>query len=99
MMLGDKVTAEAALSLGLVYKVFPPSFFMEDVTQITSTLASMPTKALGLTKRLLNQSMNNTLEQQLAMESELQIEASASNDYKEGVTAFVEKRNPQFKGN
>lgn len=99
MMLGDKVTAEAALSMGLVYRVFPPSFFMEDVTQIAATLASMPTKALGLTKRLLNQSMNNTLEQQLAMESDLQIEASSSNDYKEGVAAFIEKRTPEFKGN
>ena len=54
---------------------------------------------IGLTKRLLNQSMTNNLEQQLALESDLQIEASSSNDYKEGVTAFVEKRKPEFKGN
>jgi len=66
---------------------------------LATTLAKMPTKALGLTKRLLNQSMTNNLEQQLALESDLQIEASSSYDYKEGVTAFVEKRKPEFKGN
>jgi len=66
---------------------------------LATTLANMPTKALGLTKRLLNQSMTNTLEQQLQLESDLQIEASSSNDYKEGVAAFVEKRKPEFKGN
>ena len=53
---------------------------------------------LRLTKRLLNQSMHNNLEQQLKLESDLQIEASSSNDYNEGVTAFVEKRKPEFKG-
>ena len=66
---------------------------------MAKTLAQMPTKAIGLTKRLLNQSMTNNLEQQLALEIDLQIEASSSNDYKEGVTAFVEKRKPEFKGN
>ena len=62
-------------------------------------MAQMPTKALGLTKKLLNASFNNTLEQQLALESKLQIQAAKSNDYKEGVSAFVEKRKPNFKGN
>ena len=99
MMLGDKVTAESALQMGLIYKIIPVAFFEEEVMQLATTLANMPTKALGLTKRLLNQSMTNNLEQQLALESDLQIEASSSNDYKEGVTAFVEKRKPEFKGN
>jgi 2-(1,2-epoxy-1,2-dihydrophenyl)acetyl-CoA isomerase len=99
MMLGDKVTAEAALQMGLIYKILPVAFFEEETMQLATTLANMPTKALGLTKRLLNQSMTNNLEQQLALESDLQIEASSSNDYKEGVTAFVEKRKPEFKGN
>ena len=99
MMLGDKVTAEEAFSMGLVYKIFPASFFLEDVTALATTLANMPTKALGLTKRLLNKSMTNSLEQQLALESDLQIEASSSNDYQEGVAAFIEKRTPEFKGN
>ena len=99
MILGDKVVAEEALQMGLIYKIFPASFFQEEVLTLAITLAKMPTKAIGLTKRLLNQSMNNNLEQQLALESDLQIEASSSFDYNEGVTAFVEKRKPEFKGN
>ncbi len=99
MMLGDKVSAEEALNIGMIYKIYPTSFFEEEVMTLATTLAQMPTKAIGLTKRLLNQSMTNNLEQQLALESDLQIEASSSNDYKEGVTAFVEKRKPEFKGN
>jgi 2-(1,2-epoxy-1,2-dihydrophenyl)acetyl-CoA isomerase len=62
-------------------------------------LANMPTKALGLIKELFNKSMTNTLEDQLALESKLQIEAASSNDYAEGVAAFIEKRKPNFKGN
>ncbi len=99
MMLGDKVTAPEALSIGMIYKLYPVATFEEEVKAIAENLAQMPTKAIGLTKRLLNQSMTNNLEQQLALESDLQIEANSSNDYKEGVTAFVEKRKPEFKGN
>lgn len=99
MMLGDKVSAEEAFNLGMIYKMYPTSFFEEEVLTLATTLANMPTKAIGLTKRLLNQSLINNLEQQLALESDLQIEASSSNDYNEGVTAFVEKRKPEFKGN
>jgi 2-(1,2-epoxy-1,2-dihydrophenyl)acetyl-CoA isomerase len=99
MMLGDKVSAVEALNLGMIYKIYPVGLFEEEVTTLAITLANMPTKALGLTKRLLNQSLTNNLELQLALESDLQIEASSSNDYKEGVTAFVEKRKPVFNGN
>ena len=99
MMLGDKVSAVEAEKLGMVYKVIASENFIEEVTILAETLAEMPTKAIGLTKRLLNQSMINNLENQLALESDLQIEASSSNDYKEGVTAFVEKRKPEFNGN
>lgn len=99
MMLGDKVSAQEALDLGMIYKVFSSETYEEEMKSLAENLAQMPTKAIGLTKRLLNQSMTNNLEQQLALESDLQIEASSSNDYKEGVTAFVEKRKPEFKGN
>ena len=99
MMLGDKVSAIDAEKLGMVYKVIASELFTEEVTKLAETLAEMPTKAIGLTKRLLNQSMTNNLENQLVLESDLQIEASSSNDYKEGVTAFVEKRKPEFNGN
>lgn len=99
MMLGDKVSALEALNMGMIYKIFPVGIFDEEVKSLAENLAQMPTKAIGLTKRLLNQSITNNLEQQLALESDLQIEASSSYDYNEGVTAFVEKRKPEFKGN
>jgi len=99
MILGDKVSALEALNLGMIYKIFPVGLFEEELKTLAENLAQMPTKAIGLTKRLLNQSMNNNLEQQLKLESDLQIEASSSYDYNEGVTAFVEKRKPEFKGN
>jgi 2-(1,2-epoxy-1,2-dihydrophenyl)acetyl-CoA isomerase len=85
--------------MGMVYKLYPSAFFLEEVQSLAETLAQLPTLALGLTKRLLNQSTENNLEQQLALESAIQIQASSSHDYHEGVTAFVEKRKPQFRGN
>ena len=99
MMLGDKVTAQEAESLGMIYKYFSADIFEDEVLKMATTLANMPTKALGLTKRLMNNSLTNNLEQQLQLESDLQIEASSTNDYSEGVSAFVEKRKPVFKGN
>ncbi|WP_313111827.1 enoyl-CoA hydratase-related protein [Aequorivita sediminis] len=98
MMLGDKVSAQDAEKMGMVYKVISSENFSEEVNTIANTLANMPTKALGLTKRLLNQSMTNSLEEQLDLESKLQIEAAQSEDYAEGVDAFVNKRKPEFKG-
>ncbi|WP_299606161.1 enoyl-CoA hydratase-related protein [uncultured Aquimarina sp.] len=98
MMLGDKVSANEAESLRMVYKAVPIESFMEEVGKIANKLAMMPTKALGLTKRLLNQSMVNNLDQQLSLESDLQIEAAETEDYSEGVNAFIEKRKPVFKG-
>ncbi|MAP55528.1 enoyl-CoA hydratase-related protein [Altibacter sp.] len=98
MMLGDKVSAKEAQELGMIYKVFSAEDFDAEVTVLAETLAQMPTKALGMTKQLLNQSMTNDLNAQLEMESTLQIEAAQSDDYAEGVAAFVAKRNPVFKG-
>lgn len=98
MMLGDKVSAQDAEKLGMVYKVVSSENFLDEVITTANTMAHMPTKALGLTKRLLNNSMQNTLEEQLNLESKLQIEAAQSEDYAEGVDAFVNKRKPEFKG-
>ena len=98
MMLGDKVSATEAERMGMIYKVTSLEDFENTVITIAGTLAQMPTKALGMTKRLLNKSMSNNLEQQLDLESKLQIEAAQSEDYAEGVAAFIEKRKPEFKG-
>lgn len=98
MMLGDKLSAIDAEKMGMIYKVTSLEEFQETVSSTAHKLAQMPTKALGMTKRLLNESMTNSLQEQLDLESKLQIEAAQSEDYKEGVAAFVEKRKPEFKG-
>lgn len=99
MMLGDKVGAQEAFNIGMIYKFYPVAFFEEEVEKLALTLAKMPTHAIALTKQLLNKSMINNLQEQLAMESDLQIDASGSHDYQEGVNAFMEKRAPEFRGN
>ncbi len=99
MMLGDKVSADEAENLGMVYKSFPEEEFNEKVKEISKQLAKMPTRGLALTKKALNLSMNNNLEDQLEVEKQLQIAAGNTNDYKEGIQAFLEKRKPNFKGN
>ena len=98
MMLGDKVTAEEAEELGMIFKAISSESFNEEVEKLAVKLANMPSKALGLIKELLNKSITNTLEQQLELEGKLQIEAALSEDYTEGVNAFMEKRKPIFKG-
>jgi len=98
MMLGDKVTAEQALQYGLVYKVIADDQLMAEAEKLALQMAQMPTKALGYTKRLINASFDNNLQQQLAMEGELQAAAAMTKDNKEGVQAFLEKRKPNFTG-
>lgn len=98
-MLGDKISAEEADKMGMIYKMIPSESFIEEVEKLALKLANMPTKALGMIKELFNNSMTNTLENQLALESKLQIEAAGTEDYAEGVAAFIEKRKPNFKGN
>ncbi|MES2131512.1 MAG: enoyl-CoA hydratase-related protein [Bacteroidota bacterium] len=98
MMTGDKVTAADAQHMGMIYKALPDETFMEEVMKLANTMAAMPTKALGLTKRLLNESASNTHQQQLALEGKLQVESASTVDYNEGVNAFLEKRKPVFKG-
>jgi 2-(1,2-epoxy-1,2-dihydrophenyl)acetyl-CoA isomerase len=98
MMLGDKVSATDAEKMGMIYKVFNDADLQTEASAIAKILADMPTKGIGLTKKLLNQSMNNSLEEQLKAEAEEQIKAANTFDYKEGVNSFLEKRKPVFKG-
>ena len=98
MMLGDKVTAEDAERMGMIYKVVNDELFEDEISKICLKLAKMPTLGLGLTKRALNHTFNNDIHQQLALEDELQTKSGLSEDYGEGVNAFLEKRKPIFKG-
>jgi len=99
MMLGDKVTASEAEKLGMIYKVFADEIFIDEAMKIAITLSQSPTKALAYTKRALNFSLTNSLEQQLHVEDQLQYAAANTLDFKEGIKAFLEKRQPKFEGN
>jgi 2-(1,2-epoxy-1,2-dihydrophenyl)acetyl-CoA isomerase len=98
MMLGDKISATDAEKMGMIYKVTEDANLQAEALAIAGTLADMPTLGIGLTKRLLNGSMNNSLEAQLKAEGDEQVKAAQSYDYNEGVNAFLEKRKPVFKG-
>ena len=97
-MLGDKIKAEEAEKMGMIYKVFSDDEYSEKLNSMTNKLANMPTHGLVLTKKLFNTAMSNDLNGQLEMENKLQIEASETEDYTEGVNAFLEKRKPTFIG-
>lgn len=97
-MLGDKVSAKDAENMGMIYKCVADAEFTAFAKAITKNLAKMPTKALAKTKQAMNASLQNTLDDQLKLESKLQIESAQTEDYKEGVNAFMEKRKPEFTG-
>jgi len=97
-LLGDKVSAHEAERMGMLYKVFPDEKFYASGLAIATKLAQMPTIALSETKRLFNASLNNTFKEQLALEGKSQTHCGSTEDYAEGIKAFVEKRKPQYQG-
>jgi 2-(1,2-epoxy-1,2-dihydrophenyl)acetyl-CoA isomerase len=97
-MLGEKLPANRAKEWGLVYEVVPHAVLGETTFDLARRLADLPTRGLGLAKRGFNAAFGNSLDEQLALEEELQREAGRTADYAEGVRAFVEKRAPNFQG-
>ena len=98
MMLGEKISAEEAEKMGMIYKVFSDENFAEASFNIAKQLAQMPTLGLAYTKQLLNNSLSSHLDDQLQDENIFQQRAGQTEDYKEGVKAFMEKRKSNFRG-
>jgi 2-(1,2-epoxy-1,2-dihydrophenyl)acetyl-CoA isomerase len=98
MMLAEKITSTEAEKMGMIYKVYDDENYAKEAMDVAIRLSQMPTKGLGLTKRALNESLFNSLSDQLDVEEELQTMAGQTIDYNEGVNAFLEKRKPNFEG-
>lgn len=98
MFTGDKISAKEAEELNMIYKCISEEEFEDFILKIAEKMALMPTRAFGLTKKAVNQSLDNTLEEQLNLEEKLQTEAGKTEDFQEGVQAFLEKRKAKFKG-
>jgi 2-(1,2-epoxy-1,2-dihydrophenyl)acetyl-CoA isomerase len=97
-MLGDKLSAEQAAEWGLIWRVIDDAELMPEAQKLCAHLATQPTRGLALMKQALNASLGNTLDAQLELERSLQRVAGATEDFREGVKAFLEKRPAKFKG-
>jgi 2-(1,2-epoxy-1,2-dihydrophenyl)acetyl-CoA isomerase len=95
---GRRLSAADAHAWGLVAEVVGDGRLSERAADVAATLAALPTRALGMTKRLLQRAALSSLDEQLELEAELQAEAAGSEDFREGVNAFLEKREPRFTG-
>jgi 2-(1,2-epoxy-1,2-dihydrophenyl)acetyl-CoA isomerase len=97
-LLAEPLDAETAASWGLIWKAVDDAALMDEARAIATRLAAGPTRGLGLTKRAIQAAATNSLDTQLDLERVLQREAGRTADYAEGVTAFLEKRKPEFAG-
>ena len=97
-MLGEKLSAADAQAMGMIWRVVPADQLMTEARAVAERLATQPTRAIGLIKRMLDASATNGLEAQLELEAALQGEAGRSEDYREGVGAVLAKRPARFTG-
>lgn len=97
-LLAEPVDARTAAQWGLIWKAVPDADFAKEIAATAERLAQLPTAAVALTKQALNASGHHSLEQQLALEAELQGQAAETEDFQEGLKAFLEKRGPRFIG-
>src|SRR5690349_12778927 len=97
-LLGDKLPAEKAEQWGLIWRCVPDEALMDEAMAMAEHFAAAPTKGLAFTKKAMLASWTNTLDEQLQMEAGMMRELGYSHDYREGVAAFIEKRQPHFKG-
>lgn len=98
MMTGEKVSGKEAEAMNMIFKAIPDDAFESYVQDFVNNIASMPTKGLALTKYAVHKAWSQNLEQQLATELESQVVAGKTDDFSEGVSAFLEKRKPNFSG-
>lgn len=97
-MLGDRLPAETAEAWGLIWKCVDDDALMDEAQKLARHFATQPTRALGRIKQLLHESVSNTLPEQLVLEQRVMQELGQSEDYREGVAAFLEKRPAVFRG-
>jgi 2-(1,2-epoxy-1,2-dihydrophenyl)acetyl-CoA isomerase len=98
MISNRKLTAAEALGWGLVDEVVDADALMTRARELAAAYAAAPTRGIGMSKRLFDHAQTATLDEQLALEGELQTEATKTDDFREGVSAFLEKRPPKFTG-
>ncbi|MEL6640119.1 MAG: 2-(1,2-epoxy-1,2-dihydrophenyl)acetyl-CoA isomerase PaaG [Pseudomonadota bacterium] len=97
-MTGEPVWATQAADWGMIWRAVPAEDLMAEAHALTEQLANGPTIGLGSVKKAINAASNNSLDEQLELEAQFQKACGASNDYAEGVTAFLNKRKPEFRG-
>jgi len=97
-MLGDKISAEKAEQLGMIWQSVADEQLKAEAEKLAKHLATQPTYGLSLIKKAIHAAADNSLDDQLILERDLQRLAGRSSDYKEGVQAFMQKRSPEFKG-